>query len=479
MIKGHVCIDLHNHNSGFTERIEKDNMVTNAIQQCLIPLGMSSDSYIPERMSASQNEVFSKSYSSLLFPLCKVGLGGLMLFDGKLREDKNNVQFPTDVHLVGFGGSGVNTSSPTKGSLNYTDTKYSDDGRSSTRVWDFATNQANGKIASLSLTHEIEGSRGPINHMINAIQFPQNYIPIKYDKTSHTLYLLAYTGTTYNGKDWGDGKRSWNFDLYAQYNHLETITINQDYRRILNSRLNKVASWTIDSLGTNYQPEQDGYNHSMFIIKDKVYFVYTNATSYRNSYKLIILSASIDDIVRSKNNTVWACSEIVPSNDTNGYGPFTNNLVTNEAIYILSYNNGNYNKWYRITYDMLKGGTSELLSSIPTEDLWTKYSVWTPGVMNNNCRFDAKDNYYIVYDDGTTVNLGNDSNTPNLNGFDVSCATYLDDGSIFGISTNPRNDQGGTIGIMDNYLGTICNLDEPITKTESTSMKVTYTLSAV
>ena len=193
MIKGHVCIDLHNHNSGFTERIEKDNMVTNAIQQCLVNLGMCSEGYTPERMSVSQNYVFDDSYryNSPLFPLCQVGLGGLMLFDGKLTEDKNNVQFPTDVHLVGFGGSGVNTASPTKGSLNYTDTKYSDDGRSSTRVWDFATNQANGKIASLSLTHEVVGSRGPFIHMLHGTQFPKNQIPIKYDKANHILYLLV------------------------------------------------------------------------------------------------------------------------------------------------------------------------------------------------------------------------------------------------------------------------------------------------
>jgi hypothetical protein len=30
-MKGHVCIELHSHNSGFTERIEQDNMVTNAL----------------------------------------------------------------------------------------------------------------------------------------------------------------------------------------------------------------------------------------------------------------------------------------------------------------------------------------------------------------------------------------------------------------------------------------------------------------
>ena len=468
MIKGHVCIDLHNHNSGFTERIEKDNMVTNAIQQCLVNLGMSSNGYTPERMSVSQNEVFYNNYNSLLFPLCKVGLGGLMLFDGKLTEDKNNVQFPTDVHLVGFGGSGINTASPTKGSLNYTDTKYSDDGRSSTRVWDFATNQANGKIASLSLTHEIVGSRGPFIHMLHGTQFPREQIPIKYDKANHILYVLAYEGSTYHNDS---GKRSWNFSLYTQYNHLETITINQDYRSIINSRLNKVASWTVDSLSDN--SSRYGEYWLMFIIKDKVYFIFTNDVRTYTNYKLIILSAPIDDIVRSKNNTAWTCSEF---NVLNGYGHPDYTIVTNDAIYVEAVN---ADKYYRITYDMIKVNTSiPQLSGFPTNDLWTKYSAWSSGVVNN-CHFDEKDgNYYIVYDDGTVVNIGNSSNTPNLQSNGRCCITYLDNESTLGIITYPA-DSGSYIGEIDNYLGTICNLSEPITKTESTSMKVTYTLSAV
>lgn len=474
MIKGHVCIDLHNHNSGFTERIEKDNMVTNAIQQCLVNLGMRSDGYTPERMSVSQNEVFREGYNSPLFPLCKVGLGGLMLFDGKLTEDKNNVQFPTDVHLVGFGGSGINTASPTKGSLNYTDTKYSDDGRSSTRVWDFATNQANGKIASLSLTHEIVGSRGPSPHMIGGREFSEKQIPIKYDKANHILYVLAYEGTTYHNDS---GKRSWNFGLYTQYNHLETITINQDYRSIINSRLNKVASWTVDSINNNSWLNNE--RRVMFIIKDKVYFMYTNDYSTSGNYNIIILSASIDDIVRSKNNTAWTCSEFYP---LNGLGDLHNVLVTNDAIYVEAYPG---RKHYRITYDMIKVNTSiPQLSSIPTDDLWTKYSTWCPSVINN-CHFEKKDNnYYIVYDDGTTVNIGNSSNTPNLTIDSTSTTiTYLDKESTLGIIIQPYNAESynikSYIGAIDNYLGTICNLSEPITKTESTSMKVTYTLSAV
>ena len=61
-MKGHVCIELHNHNSGFTERIEQDNMVTNALTYAM-----------GHAVSCGAN------LSDLMLPACKRGLGGLFL----------------------------------------------------------------------------------------------------------------------------------------------------------------------------------------------------------------------------------------------------------------------------------------------------------------------------------------------------------------------------------------------------------------
>ena len=74
-MKGHVCIELHNHNSGFTERIEQDNMVTNALTYAM-----------GHAVSCGAN------LSDLMLPVCKRGLGGLFLFDGKLEENAENAR---------------------------------------------------------------------------------------------------------------------------------------------------------------------------------------------------------------------------------------------------------------------------------------------------------------------------------------------------------------------------------------------------
>lgn len=136
MIKGHVKIDLHNHNSGFTERIEQDNLVTDAV-------GILASVYAGAGMTDK------------IMPLATKALGGLMLFDGALAEEKSNIHFPGDVHLTGFAGQWLNTSNIFCGSINTQETHVTDTGFET--VWDFSTSQANGTIASMSLTAAPEG----------------------------------------------------------------------------------------------------------------------------------------------------------------------------------------------------------------------------------------------------------------------------------------------------------------------------------
>lgn len=132
MIKGHVAIELHNHKTGLRDRIEGDNMVTNALNY-VIPIVMGGN-------TSAEN----------LMPLCKKALGSLMLFDGTLTEDKNNMFLPAEAHLVAFADRGLDTTHSDRGSLNSAETYQTDTGYQS--VWDFSTSQANGTIKSLALS---------------------------------------------------------------------------------------------------------------------------------------------------------------------------------------------------------------------------------------------------------------------------------------------------------------------------------------
>ena len=140
MIKGKVQIELHNHRTGLKDRIEQENMVTNAIQDIV-------DATVLENMSLPSN----------LTPLTTVGLGGLFLFDNTLTENANNVYFPHTAKLVARAGQYTDTGNAKRGSLNTLESGAIDDD-TYMNVWDFNTSQANGIIKSLSLTNATAGA---------------------------------------------------------------------------------------------------------------------------------------------------------------------------------------------------------------------------------------------------------------------------------------------------------------------------------
>lgn len=186
MIKGHVQVDLHNHKTGLRDRIEGDNMITNAMNYVIPNL-------IGAGVSASE-----------IMPLCQRVLGGIMLFDGKLTEDKNNIFFPSEAHLVASAGRNTNTEYVDRGSLNVAETYETDTGFQS--VWDFTTSQANGTIGSLALTmaennyyysdpYAIDWRRGTIHNVLDGNTDAFEMYPLCYDSERGYLYYQDYNNS--------------------------------------------------------------------------------------------------------------------------------------------------------------------------------------------------------------------------------------------------------------------------------------------
>lgn len=138
-IHGHVCIDLHNTKSGFTERIEGNNLVTNAVENIL-------------NMAAAGGN--NPPYN--LLPIATNLLGGLMIFDSNLQANKNNCEFPGQAHFIGCAGDETITNSIYKGERNTKESKEIPNGYQT--VWDFGTSQANGQIGSLARTSVANGN---------------------------------------------------------------------------------------------------------------------------------------------------------------------------------------------------------------------------------------------------------------------------------------------------------------------------------
>ncbi len=150
-IHGHTKIELTNQTTGEVEVIEKDNIVTNAVTQ----LFNAFNGTLNLREANANGEYGITNNWQLLESL----YGGLLLYDTPLGSDPDTVFAPPEANIVGSGtiyrqnnGSGLQ-----RGGYNKTESKIDLEDGVVTFVYDFATSQANGTIASVCLTHRLGG----------------------------------------------------------------------------------------------------------------------------------------------------------------------------------------------------------------------------------------------------------------------------------------------------------------------------------
>jgi hypothetical protein len=147
MLKGKTVIELKNVITGEMEKFEDENMVTKAIPDFF----SHNIEGLLFNMNGSPNDL-----NGNMIPLCKNGIGGILLFADPLVEDENVYYAPSANPCTGYASNDVNsTANVMRGSLNLTESTKLDKGYKF--VWDFATSQANGTISTVALTHKWGG----------------------------------------------------------------------------------------------------------------------------------------------------------------------------------------------------------------------------------------------------------------------------------------------------------------------------------
>ena len=149
-LKGEMVIELTDENTGVTETIREENMVTNAVNHILglNPMGVfykASGQYDDQMM-----------WNDTLIPICPNMIGGILLYSSALTENADNI-FPSSAVLpVAYASNDVNATADTaRGSMNLTESKALDDGYKF--VWEFTPSQGNGTIAAVALTSALGG----------------------------------------------------------------------------------------------------------------------------------------------------------------------------------------------------------------------------------------------------------------------------------------------------------------------------------
>ena len=471
-IKGKTTFELTDVSTGNVEVIEDSNMLTNALQEFLASYGYFGGSGI------TFSGIVDKS-------LWVNGLGGLFLFDTNLDEDVNNTFMPAGVRMIGNGSIDVSNSGAVTelGSYNAVESGLQSDG-SVKFVYDFSTQQANGTIACACLTSKVGGYMGMGNEKTS--YFDEGYqleaftsssicysgIPGAEKDETHLLYPVysenaMYLTNPYNinyssayaSQHWSATKKIQILKVRAGFTSVG-IKDNNYFKEVMASYDVDIPQSILDYMGasTNYvTPISDSINRNIYII-------FNNGTDF--------LAAGgfcwIMKVDKNMNATAYK---------------FTNNIGIGLMIdrrytvfngdYLWSYTYASSSKLFGIKY------------SDSTQIIDTGVSKGSQYVINNTYNID--NNLIGIYENEQTNYAPTVYDVVNrthrqVNGYCISSdylylIPFADKKGIY-IYLNTRTAPYQYRIMKDpRYLATINNLSEPVVKTSSKTMKVTYTLT--
>lgn len=468
-IRGFLTVELFDAKTKeLIQKVEKENMVTNAIKNML-------------QAYAATNQM------DQIMPLATVGLGGIMMFDEELDADPDNVLFPMNAHLVGYGTQSVNTSNTMQGSKNVAESsvQLGAEGRSRT-VWDFGTSQANGTIKSIALTKNGNVFRPLSNNIVAS--------PGYYSGSSRYIYvenaILAYEdGYAYVVNDISSSYKQTGTSGNYTYTRTYTMTIRKTYCPMKNY---KVGDSATSSLATPNEAHQT--------------LTWTQVL-HNKDYALTSVSAPCVDfdgdgnayIVYSPGNASGNGQLIVIKLERNGLEWTAHNaeLITlTGAQFLNDYHKVVAGHYMVVSYDRhsiykISISNPQDIRQITLPDDFYVYDshYWRSPMKNGGMIFTVYIDRTrggqtirylrsaILYPDYTIVLQGFD--TQAQSGYYIRDHLNLpfDDGYIFGgMPGDSSQTQYQRARFISNYLGTIANLQTPIVKNASQTLKVTYTL---
>ncbi len=423
---GHTIIELRNARTGIRERIESDNEFTLGIEKFLQSGGQFNNS--PFANETWRNQAI---YRNLI--------GGIFLFDKTINEVNGELPtiMPAGTKMVANGSWGVtNSGSPTElGSFNSSES--SANSNAITMVYDWPT-QTTGTIECVSLTSDIGGYVGYGNSVSNvrgntrSLLLNQSSVYINDGSNSMGNFLkdnCRYTVTALTRTSFTYTRKRTPIDKVSLFPLSETHTVN--FPAAMTAVQRDYAS-----------AGRDG----------KFYFVPGNSIAAGTTYVMGIYDVDTD---------TWSTVSFTPASaHSNIRGEYAS--VCDDFIYFW-YGTAWDDRGLKINFDgTVKDAYYGVACAQMGEDMllcfsYNRYDTYPTFVvdLSNNTLYPSNG---VIPQNSLKLKMlnGNRIEVDYLGG---SSANY------FYLYRNPL------------YLATINNLDEPVTKTTTQTMKVTYTVT--
>lgn len=421
MLKGKVCIDIHNHKSGLTERIEDENSITDGLSN-----------YVKYAITSG---MLGSGYENLL-PISTAVLGGICLSS----EALSGIYLPATAQYIGGGAYNFSdTSSKYIGAYNLLESGWDESTHTYTHIWDYNTAQANGTIAGIGLTSALGGK-----HFYEPKKIPNNLF---YMQSNNIVYVDLDNSEVYyvKGETASEHVYKCKFSFVgfslSQSNNAINYAGEVDTGYTLDcSQVSVYNQWRNGGDGTIYLAYLDGIDNSKLYVRNVDTSTWTEGTLEEYTFPASIKSHE--------------------------YG------ITSDYIYAIS-NNGEYIYKYKVSDDTISSYTVSSVfgtgyTAVKLKDL---YGGGVCGVVYNSVSFDYYCFRLSISDtiDFEAVRYSTDHEyLPDV--LDEGLGYFYERTALPALACiYPQSNV-----LMSNY-----NLSSSVTKNNTQSMRVTYNITQV
>ena len=462
MIKGKTIIELKNIKTGEVERYEDHNMVTNALNHLFEPLGHYKK---PDRLFTNSDVV--PYYQNLL--------GGLLMFDGAIPENAEQLFPPASVRMTACGVYGVqnDTECLARGDFNVTESEVNLEDKYVKYVYDFATSQGNGVIASVALSGK---NAGYCAYGAEDATLKMSATGMYFNLTDITLNFMTQTNCAKKGGSCTLGVTLFLFAIDAENDILYYLRVNSTKSISIVKRRG-----FFKSVGVFDRPANGGTLIDTIDLADMATGFYSTSSIY---YNYNVTDGCLY-IYSSQNSTVSAggtFNVIKVDLSDNTITEYTIRNLTNKSIYVTHYSTYVYGDHIYVRNSSTPYSIYKIALTNPSDVREIEMPSAVQNLYMTPC---FAVNGWIFYDTYSHNSMSSTERVFVLNTEDEDILPF-ETRFLYGNVTTISADGVPLIGHPECmyhygyivypaiYLATINNLDAPVTKTADKTMKVTY-----